>query len=122
SATLELASQMNQVQRSFHTGQDGAYVARELPFGLYPLRVSDSGFVFTARRIDVRSEVPLSVSVTLGLAPVQSRVEVTDSATLIDPKRAGTVYSLGPGTISEQLPAQMGRSVTDAVDSEPGWL
>lgn len=121
-ATVELASQMNQVQRSFQTGQDGNYVVRELPFGVYRLRVSHPGFVSTARLIDVRSEVPLAVSVTLGLAPVQSRIEVTDSATLIDPRRAATAYSVGPGTIDEQLPAQMGRSVTDAVDSEPGWL
>ena len=121
-ATVEVASEVNQVRRSFETGQDGNYVAREIPFGVYQIRVSHPGFLSTARLIEVRSEVPLAVSVTLGLAPVQSRIEVTDSATLVDPKRTGTIYSEGAGTISQEIPAQMGRGVTDAVDSEPGWL
>jgi hypothetical protein len=121
-AAVELASEMNQVQRSFLTDQDGHYFARELPFGVYRLRVSRPGFVSAARLIEIHSEVPVAVSVTLGLAPVQSRIEVTDSATLIDPKRAGTIFSVGSGALGEHIPAQIGRSVTDAVDSEPGWL
>jgi TonB dependent receptor-like, beta-barrel/Carboxypeptidase regulatory-like domain len=121
-ATVELASEMNQVQRSFSTAQDGHYVARELPLGVYRLRVSHRGFASTDRLVDVRSEVPLTVSVTLGLAPVQSRIEVTDSATLIDPNRTGTIYAVGSEALNEQMPAQMSRSVTDAVDTEPGWL
>jgi hypothetical protein len=121
-AAVQLVSESNQVQRSFQTGQDGTYVSRELPFGVYQLSVSRAGFVSATRLVELRSELPVSVSLTLGLAPVQSRIDVTDSATLIDPRRAGTIYSVGPSTLNEQLPAQMGRSVTDAVESEPGWL
>src|SRR5579863_7825178 len=81
-AVVELASEMNQVRRNFLTDQGGHYVARELPFGVYRLEVSHPGFASSVRPVEVRSEVPLAVSVTLGLAPVQSRIEVTDSATL----------------------------------------
>jgi len=121
-ASVELVSEANQVERNFQTHRDGKYAAQELPFGLYHLRVSHPGFLPSVRLVQVRSEVPLTVSITLGLAPVKSSINVTDAATLIDPERARTVYSVGSQTLSGQIPAQMGRGVTDAVDSEPGWL
>src|SRR6476660_9636253 len=36
-ASVELVSEMNQVQRSVSTDSDGRYVARDLPFGVYKL-------------------------------------------------------------------------------------
>jgi Carboxypeptidase regulatory-like domain len=121
-AAVELASEMNQLRRSFRTDQNGNYTARELPFGEYRLSVSHPGFVPTDRMVEVQSEVPLAVSITLGLAPLESRIEVTDAATLVDSTRATTVYSAGASSINAQIPAQMSRTITDAVDSEPGWL
>jgi TonB dependent receptor-like, beta-barrel/Carboxypeptidase regulatory-like domain len=121
-ASVELVSEASQVRRNFATDQSGDYVVRELPFGVYHLRVSYEAFLPAERIIEVRSEIPLTISVTLGLAPVQSRVNVTDSATLIDPRRTTTAYSVGPQAIRETLPAQPSRALTDLVDSEPGWL
>ena len=121
-ASVELISQANQVHQSFRTNQAGGYVVRELPFGPYHLRVSQEGFLPAEQLVEVRSEVPLSVRVTLGLAPVQSRIEVKDSATLVDLRRSGSIYSVGSQAIREELPAQMGRTLTDLVDTEPGWL
>lgn len=121
-ATADLLSEVNQVQRRFQTDPDGSYVAHELPPGFYKLRISRQGFLPADKLIEIRSEVPLSVSVTLALAPVHSRVEVMDSATLVDAKRAGTVYSAGAQELIETIPAQVGRGVSDEVDSQPGWL
>ena len=121
-ALVELISEANQVRLSFRTDQTGGYVVRELPLGLYRLRVSHEGFVPAEQLLEVPSEVPLFVRVALGLAPVQSRIEVTDSATLVDPGRAGTVYPVGSQAIREELPAQTGRTLSDLVSSQPGWL
>jgi len=121
-ATVELVSDANQVRRSFMTHQDGNYVAQELPSGLYRVDVTHAGFLPSTQVVRVRSEVPLTLLVTLGLAPVRSSINVTDAATLIDPEQARTINSVGTKTLNEQIPAQLGRGVTDAVDSEPGWL
>ncbi len=121
-ATVELVSEANHVDRKFLTRRDGKYVARELPFGVYRLRVTYEGFRPTQRLITIRSEVPLSVTVVLGLAPVHSQVNVTDSSTLLNPERANSVYVVGPQAINEQMPAQMGRGLSNLVDDEPGWL
>src|SRR5215471_2716699 len=71
-ASVVLRSEANQVRRNFVTGQDGSYAARELPFGRYHLQVSHEGFLPCEQLIEVHSEVPLNISVTLGLAPVRS--------------------------------------------------
>jgi Carboxypeptidase regulatory-like domain len=121
-ASVGLVSEANHIQRAFVTNRHGNYVAQELPFGLYRLEVTHAGFVPFRKLIQVRSEVPLAVSVTLGLAPVRSSINVTDAATLVDPERDRTIYSVGAQTLNERIPAQIGRGVTDAVNSEPGWL
>jgi hypothetical protein len=118
---VELTSAIGQLQRNLLADQEGHCVLRELPFGAYWLRVSHPGFALAEQFIEVRSEVPLSISVTLGLAPFESRIKVTDS-TLLDPNAAGLAYSIGSTTLNQQIPVQMGRSITDAVDDQPGWL
>lgn len=121
-ASVELASESVHVDRSFETSPRGLYIARELPFGVYRLRISHAGFLPARELIRIRSEVPVEVSVTLGLAPVRSQINVADSATLIDPESVRTVETDGPRAVREELPAQMGRSLSDLVDANPGWL
>lgn len=58
--------------------------------------------------LKVRSEVPIRVSVSLGLPPVATQVEVSDSATLLDPSQTGTVYAVaarGLFGLGDDLPA-----------------
>ncbi|HET9177215.1 MAG TPA: TonB-dependent receptor [Terriglobia bacterium] len=121
-ASVELASEANHVDRTFLTSNAGNYIARELPYGLYRLEVTYPGFVPFNKLVTVQSEVPVTVSVTLGLAPVRSSINVTGSGTLIDPESPRTVYSAGPQALNQQLPAQLGRGLSDVVNSQPGWL
>ena len=62
------------------------------------------------------------VKVTLGLASVETQVQVTASETLVDPNRTSTVVAIGPQMIQEELPAQPGRGLLDLVNSLPGWI
>lgn len=122
-ATVELVSEAGHVDRAFLTGGNGRYTARDLPFGIYRLRITRAGFLPSQQLIRIRSEVPVRVAVTLGLAPIRSQINVPDSTTLIDPESVRTVYSAGgPRAIQEELPAQIGRSLSNLVDAQPGWL
>jgi len=121
-AAAELVSEANQVRRRFQVGADGHYVAQDLPFGIYRLSLAAAGFAPWTDLMDIRSEVPVRVSVTLGLAPVTTQVQVSDSATLLDPYRTGALYSIGRQTLGEYLAAQPGRNLSDLVDDLPGWL
>jgi hypothetical protein len=118
----ELVSEANQFRRTFVTGLDGRYVAQGLPFGVYRLSLHADGFAPWSNLIEIHSEVPVRASITLGVAPVTTQVQVTDSATLVDPSRTGAVYSIGQQAIDEQLSAQPGRGLSDLVNDQPGWL
>src|SRR5262249_49933696 len=117
-----LLSRGNQFERSFQTGADGRYVAQDLPFGVYRLTLMAEGLAPWGRVVDIRSDVPVHLSATLGVAPVTAEVEVSDSATLVDPSRTGTALSIGKQAITEQLSAQPGRTLSDLVNDQPGWL
>ncbi len=118
----ELASEANQLHRAFAVGADGRYMAQDLPFGVYRLTLRAEGFAPWSELVEIRSEVPVHLVVTMGVAPVTTQVQVNDSATLVDPNRTGTLYTVGRQTISEHATAQPGRDLSDLVADQPGWL
>jgi hypothetical protein len=121
-AVVDLVSDINQIHRTASTDVTGQYAAQDLPFGLYRVAVSHEGFQTSSQVVRVGSEVPVHLAVTLGVAPVQTNVEVTDSATLVDASRTSTVNSIGSQAISEHLGSQLGRGLLDLIDAQPGWL
>jgi len=121
-ASGELLSEGNQFRRGFQAGKDGKYVAQDLPFGVYRLSLNCEGFAAWSKLIEIRSEMPVRVSAILGIAPITTQVEVSDTATLVDPSRIGTVFPVGKQNIDEQISAQPGRTISDLVNDQPGWL
>lgn len=122
SPAAELASEANQFHRAFQIAPDGRYVAQDLPFGVYRLSLQAEGFAPWSTLVEIRSEVPVRVAVTLGVAPVVTQVRVNDSATLVDPYTTGSWYSIGRQSIEEHGSAQPGRELLDLVSEEPGWV
>jgi len=121
-ATAQLASEANQVHRTIQIGADGRATVQDLPFGIYRLSLTAESFAPSNKLIEIRSEVPVRVVATLGVAPVATEVEVNDSATLVDPSSTGTIYSIGRQSIGEEISAQPGRDLSDLVNEQPGWL
>src|SRR5579862_6883332 len=122
SASGELVSEGNQFHLNFSVGDDGRFAAKDLAFGVYRVSVSHSGFVPAVQLVEIRSMVPQHLALTLGLKPVETQVQVSETETLVDPSRTSTVYTIGSQTLDEQISSQPGRSVLDAVDAQPGWL
>jgi outer membrane cobalamin receptor len=118
----ELVSEANGFHRTFVTGPEGRYVAQDLPFGVYRLSLQAQGFAPWSDLVEIRSEAPVRVTATLGVAPVTTQVQVNDSATLVDPYATGSVYSIGRQTIEEHGAAQPGRELLDLVSEQPGWI
>src|SRR6267143_796822 len=118
----ELVSEASGFQRTFVAGPEGRYVAQDLPFGVYRLSLQAEGFASWSDLVEIRSEVPVRVAVTLGVAPVTTQVQVNDSATLVDPHATGALYSIGRQSIEEHNAAQPGRELLDLVSEQPGWV
>jgi outer membrane cobalamin receptor len=121
-AAAELISGANQFRQTFPVGMDGRYVLQDLPFGVYRLSLTAEGFAPWTELLEIRSEVPVRIAVTLGLAPVTTQVRVSDSATLVDPRATGTLYSIGRQAVGEQTAVQPGRELFDMVAQLPGWI
>src|ERR1019366_9693331 len=102
-----------QFHLNFQVGDDGRYIAQDLAFGVYRVSLSLSlgGFSPANQLVEIRSMVPQHLSVTLGLKPVETQVEVSDAGTLVDPSRTGAVYTIGSQSIDQQLSPQPGRGV-----------
>src|SRR5579863_7542235 len=121
-ASAELVSEANQVRRTIEIASDGRATVQDLPFGIYRLSLTAEHFAPWNKLVEIRSEVPVHVLATLGVAPVTTEVEVNDASTLVDPSSAGTVYSIGRQSINEEIPSQPGRELSDLVNNQPGWL
>jgi len=119
-ATAELVSEGNQFRRIFFI--EGQYAAQAIPFGIYRLGVNARGFAPSSQVIEVRSEVPVHVTIVLGLAPVTTNIQVEDSVTLLDTSRTATQYSIGKQALADTIAAQPGRELSDLVNELPGWL
>ena len=121
-SSVELVCEANQYHQLTHTDDSGNLVFRNLPFGLYKVQVSSPGFATYSSALQVRSAISPRLLVTLSVAALETKVDVTDSDTLIDHYRTGTPNRIGQETIQHQTVALPGRSVIALVSSQPGWV
>ena len=121
-SSVELVSQANQVRQKLDTSVEGTLVVKRLTFGVYRIRVERAGFAPLSELVEIRSSIPRELRVTLGVAPIETVVTVSESETLIDPHRSGSINRIGSETLQDRTTAQPGRSLLDLVDTQPGWL
>ncbi len=121
-ASGELLGQATQVRKQLSIGPDGLQTISALPFGIYRLRVDHEGFQSVAALLEIRSEVPLNYKVTLGVAPIETTVDVSDTATLLNPDRTGASQQIGSETLRDRPSSIAARAIIDTVNSQPGWL
>src|SRR5579871_1164755 len=79
-ATVEIRSPRTGYKNSATTDANGAARFQNVPFNSYHMSISASGFVSTQQDIDVRSSVPMNLSVVLhvGASGETVNVEATD--------------------------------------------
>jgi len=121
-SSVELVSQANQVRQKLDTDSEGTLVVKRLPFGLYHIQVEHAGFARLSNLVEIRSALPRELHVTLGVAPIETVVTVTDSATLVDPYRTGSESRIGAEAIQDRVNSMPGRALLDLVNNQPGWL
>ncbi|HUE23434.1 MAG TPA: TonB-dependent receptor [Bryobacteraceae bacterium] len=119
---VEVVSQANQYVREFDTDADGHVTAKRLPFGLYTVRASRQDFAPASQLVDLRSAIPIELTLVLGIGQVNTTVTVNSDATLIDPGDVSSANRIGAATLQDRLTAQPGRSLGELVNQDPGWL
>ena len=89
---------------------------------MYHLEVRHATFAPASQSVEIRSAIPTSQLVKLGMSPLQTTIEVQANDTLVDPHRVGSVNQVGADTITDRETSLPGRSLQDLVNSQPGWL
>ena len=121
-ASIDLSSDSAQFHRSFSADEFGLSVVRNLPFGMYRLKVHEEGFAAYDGLIEIHSALPTEYIVKLSIAAISAAVNVTAETTLLDPQRTTTINHLDSKAIAERPASLPGRSLPDLINSQPGWL
>jgi hypothetical protein len=121
-ATIELSSDATQFHRTFSADESGVAVVRNLPFGLYRLKVQEEGFAPYDGLIEIHSALPAEYFVKLSIAALSTAVNVTANETLIDPERTTTINHIDSRAIADRPASLPGRSLQDLINTQPGWL
>jgi len=121
-SVVEFVSEANQFRERYDTDSQGVLVARRLPFGPYRVAVTRTGFAAFTGLVEVRSALPAEYRVTLRLATLQAQVTVRGEDTMVDPHQTTTVHRIGADLLQQRTTALPGRSLSDLVSTQPGWL
>ena len=122
SASVELTCAGNGYAKTFAVDTSGTLAVHSMPYGVYQIQISKSGFAPSSTSVEVRSALPVAENVQLDLASVVTKVNVTAVSTLIDPSSPSSVMQIGAKQIEERLSSLPGRSIQDLVNSQPGWI
>jgi outer membrane cobalamin receptor len=121
-SSVALVSEANHYQQTFLTDEVGTVDIKRLPFGMYNVEVLHDGLAPLSKSVEIRSAAPKQERIQLNFVPLNTTIEVKESATLIDPHGTGSVNRIGANTISERMTSLPGRSLQDLVNTQPGWL
>ncbi|MGA8580031.1 MAG: TonB-dependent receptor, partial [Bryobacteraceae bacterium] len=119
---VDVASQATQYARRFVADAEGHIVVRRLPYATYTLNASYPGLTPVLQLVDVHSEIPIELKITLGVAQLRTAVTVATESTLLDAANYASANRIGAATLEDRITAPPGRSLADLVNQEPGWL
>jgi hypothetical protein len=79
-ATVDLSNPVSGYSRSAVTDNTGKFIFPNVPFNPYHVSVTDKGFLPYAQDVDVRSTVPVNLSITLKVGASAESVTVEANA------------------------------------------
>ena len=80
-AVVTLSDRSKRFQKTTSTNREGAYEFPSVPFGVYQLTASSTGFRETAREVVVTSTIAVDLNISLSVAGAASSVSVAAAAT-----------------------------------------
>jgi hypothetical protein len=122
SAVVALTCSGNGYDKSFPSDGAGIVLVKQIPYGVYQMKVSQTGLAPFSKTVVVRSALPVDEVARLRVASQITQITVSGTGPLIDPYLPSSVMQIGANEIERRLSALPGRSVQDLVASQPGWL
>lgn len=120
-AAVTLDNSLTGFHTSATTAENGEYLFDNVPFGSYVLRANMHGFQSTAQSVSVRSNIPVTVNVKLGIAGVTESVSVVADEPLVQPDSSRTETTVDESFIRRQPGVAGGRRLQNVIATTPGW-
>src|SRR5215475_11986167 len=98
----------------------GGFVFNNVPFNRYTLRVEAKGFAPQSRQVTVNSNLPLELSVGLGVSGTSEQIVVTARDNLVGPESASSATTLPANLIGRAPSLNRGRQLQELVATAPG--
>jgi len=118
-ATVQIHNPVSHFDRSATTDKTGSFSIPNVPFNPYHMTVTAEGFAPIAQDVDVRSVVPLSISVSLPVLGSTTSVTVTDAGDLVE--NDSSFHSDIDRNSFEKIPLESSSAVSALVtQSTPG--
>ena len=121
--TVSLRNDITGFKADATTGPDGAFQFFNVPFNPYALQVEAQGFQAVHRQLDVRSAVPLEVSVSLKLAGLSETVTVTGETTAaqLETDSSMSHVDIDKSYIARAPATLASRAMEELISATPGF-
>lgn len=121
-SSVRLVCEASQVRRTYITDESGYLEAKGLPFGIYRIEISRTGFAPYSDSVEIRTAIPANHQFNMSIAANKTTVVVESPDTPVDPYRTGATNRVGADTLEHASIALPGRSVINLISSQPGWI
>ena len=120
-ATVTLLNRISQTSQETVSTENGGFALSNVPFGIYVLSASLSGFAPAQQVVDVHSNVPMNVDLQMRVGTVNEVVDVSADA-LLETSSTGSHIDLGSNLIDQMPSATPSRQLSSVLLSAPGFI
>ena len=119
--TVTLANRVSQTSQETVSDTDGRYSLSNVPFGIYVLSASLTGFTPAQQVLDIHSTVAIVADLGLKVGGLNEVVEVSGDA-LLETSSTGSHVDLGANLIERLPSATPGKALSKMLLSAPGFI
>ncbi|MGE3703808.1 MAG: carboxypeptidase regulatory-like domain-containing protein [Vicinamibacterales bacterium] len=120
-AVVLLRQPSSGLERQTTTDEAGRYEVANLPAGVHDLTFTLPGFTEHHQRVDAAGPAPVTLDVTLAIAPLSDTVRVVPPAPVVDQASAGTRHAVSATRIEHLPVAVSSRGLEAVLVSFPGF-
>ncbi len=121
-ASIVVENSVTRYRSEIATQDDGTFVLTNIPFHTYQITVTKTGFSVWKETASMRSNIPVTLDITLQLAGAAETVTVSErSELLVDPEETGTHIQMNQTDIEKMAMPVGSRGLESVLVSFPGF-
>src|SRR5947209_8252236 len=123
SAKVTVKQSVTGYTQSAQTDTDGTFKLVNVPFNTYTIHAEAAGFQAAEQPVDLESNIPLSVDLTLNVAGTAASVTVTTSNSVdVESDRTSSDTDINQPVLERPVGATPSRAIENIVASTPGFV